>query len=501
MPILKYRSYVDSSKGGTFCCSPEGMAPEIQNGGGDSKRLSMGKKFRKASAKSARKEEFLTQDGVPPISFTGLCFQRPTQAPMRKKCDQVRLPTIPNSHAAQHAKEFRHPLALQYADPKLRWCFPCNALIPVQNFAENGEEKDSLSEFVKILKTHSSSLSVTRVVLQNLLAMDKLWEHLLELDGLVGPFTMSLKNLFIETSPSAGVRYVVNPSSLLDCVCMKSPQFKGFRQHDSHELLRCLLDGLSTEESCVIKRSQDGNSTLKHASTFVDNIFGGQISSTVSCLECGHASVVYEPYLDLSLPLPAKKVPPKTTALVSRSKKQKPPPKMQGRELIGRSSNIYGESHYDYRNLTVCDSLVIRTLNNCDVLDSTGHRNGSGLLNGIKHDDTIPIQKDQDVCFMFGIYHDLAAKSSCWYFIVVTIRYRSGYDIRNMGWLTLNRLAYDTRYEPSDFDTFGCLYDDPRVYAGPTVRLKLSDFDAFECLYDDPRVYAGPTGIPFLHWF
>ncbi|GBF89794.1 ubiquitin carboxyl-terminal hydrolase [Raphidocelis subcapitata] len=44
-----------------------------------------------------------------------------------------------------------------------------------------------------------------------------------------------------------------NPQSLLSAVCRHAPQFKGRQQHDSHELLRVLLDGLQTEE----KRSHD----------------------------------------------------------------------------------------------------------------------------------------------------------------------------------------------------------------------------------------------------
>ncbi|KAI3683379.1 hypothetical protein L1987_83882 [Smallanthus sonchifolius] len=168
-------------------------------------------------------------------------------------------------------------------------------------------------------------------VLQNLLAMDKLRDYFMKLEGPVGPLTSSLKKLFVETGPSTGARNVINPRSFFGCVCAKAPQFKGFQQHDSHELLRCLLDGLCTEESHVQKRSQDGKSSPKHAPTFVDKIFGGQISSTVSCLECGHASVVFEPCLDLSLPLPTKNSQSKRVTSVSRSKKPKLPPKRQGK--------------------------------------------------------------------------------------------------------------------------------------------------------------------------
>ncbi|WIA38375.1 hypothetical protein OEZ86_001705 [Tetradesmus obliquus] len=65
-----------------------------------------------------------------------------------------------------------------------------------------------------------------------------------------------------------------NPQSLLSAVCCHAPVFRGKQQHDSHELMRMLLDGLQTQEI----RYRD---------------FG-----------CGHVSVSYEPFLDLSLPIP-----------------------------------------------------------------------------------------------------------------------------------------------------------------------------------------------------
>ncbi|CAI9268732.1 unnamed protein product [Lactuca saligna] len=277
-------------------------------------------------------------------------------------CGGVGFPTTPQTHAARHSKQNHHPLVIKFANPNLRWCFICNTLIPVQN----GEQKDTLSEFVKALKTQSLETrkdvddsdtaelnSVNTLenggyivrglvnlgntcffnsVLQNLLAMDKLREYLLRLEGTLGPLMVSLKKLFIETSQSTGGKNVINPRAFFGCVCVKAPQFRVFQQHDSHELLRCLLDGMCNEESGIRKRSQNGNATQENVPTFVDTIFGGQISSTVSCLECGHNSVVYEPYLDLSLPLPTKRSPPsKRVQLVSKSKKTKLPPKRTGK--------------------------------------------------------------------------------------------------------------------------------------------------------------------------
>ncbi|GFY82605.1 ubiquitin-specific protease 2 [Actinidia rufa] len=291
-------------------------------------------------------------------------------------CGGVGFPTTPQSHAVRHARQTRHPLAIQFEHLQLRWCFPCNTLIPVERLEENGEQQDLLSDLVKLIKGRSSqgaSVDVEDVwfgngsvaseiksentaasildaksgyvvkglanlgntcffnsIMQNLLAMDRLRDHFLELDEAVGPLTISLKKLFIETSPASGLNNVIYPRSFLGCVCARAPQFRGYQQHDSHELLRCLLDGLCTEELSARKRTtrEIGIST-NLGPTFVDAVFGGQLSSTVSCLECGHSSTVFEPFLDLSLPVPTKKR--SLAQPTSRAKKSKLPPKRSGR--------------------------------------------------------------------------------------------------------------------------------------------------------------------------
>ncbi|XP_065906735.1 ubiquitin carboxyl-terminal hydrolase 45-like isoform X2 [Dysidea avara] len=103
----------------------------------------------------------------------------------------------------------------------------------------------------------------------------------------------------------AGVRHKVNS------------RFGGGTQQDSHELFRCLLDGMRTEESELIFKAveqklgttSDGETKLKkrayrrNIKTHVDDVFGGAICSTVVCRKCLHVSQVKEPFLDLSLPI------------------------------------------------------------------------------------------------------------------------------------------------------------------------------------------------------
>nr|KYP75587.1 Ubiquitin carboxyl-terminal hydrolase 2 [Cajanus cajan] len=164
--------------------------------------------------------------------------------------------------------------------------------------------------------------------------MNRLRDNILKLDAPVGPLISSLKKLFTETNPESGLKSAINPRSFFGCVCSRSPQFRGYQQHDSHELLRCLLDGLCTEELAGRKQNGSPKRDGISSNTFVDALFGGQISSTVRCIECGHFSTVYEPFLDLSLPVPTKKPPSRKAQQVSRTKKAKLPPKKGGKTRV-----------------------------------------------------------------------------------------------------------------------------------------------------------------------
>ena len=42
--------------------------------------------------------------------------------------------------------------------------------------------------------------------------------------------------------------------------------------------------------------------------TYIDEIFGGKIASTITCLNCNSKSELQESFLDLSLPIPVEKV-------------------------------------------------------------------------------------------------------------------------------------------------------------------------------------------------
>ncbi|KAG7653081.1 Zinc finger UBP-type [Arabidopsis suecica] len=305
-------------------------------------------------------------------------------------CGGVGLPNGAQSHVLRHTRVTRHRLVIQWENPQLRWCFPCRSLLPVEK-EDNGEKKDVLSEVVKLIKGRSlnnlassdiedqcsGSGSITsdiklegaavtsdiearegyvvrglvnlgntcffNSIMQNLLSLDRLRDHFLmeNVSGVGRPLASSLRKLFAETKPEAGLKSVINPRVFFGSFCSKAPQFRGYDQHDSHELLRCLLDALSTEESALRKKRGISDNDEK-STTLIDSVFGGETSSIVRCMECGHSSKVYEPFLDLSLPVPFKKSPPKKLQPVSRARKAKLPPKRVPKNVskVSKVSNV-----------------------------------------------------------------------------------------------------------------------------------------------------------------
>lgn len=101
-----------------------------------------------------------------------------------------------------------------------------------------------------------------------------------------------------------------------------APQFSGFNQHDSQELLSFLLDGLHEDLNRVkckpYSEAKDsdgrpdeevadeywGNHLARNDSIIVD-ICQGQYKSTLVCPICKKVSVTFDPFMYLSLPLPS----------------------------------------------------------------------------------------------------------------------------------------------------------------------------------------------------
>lgn len=103
-----------------------------------------------------------------------------------------------------------------------------------------------------------------------------------------------------------------------------APQFYGYQQHDSQELLTFLLDGLHEDlnrikkKPYIILRDSDGrpdnevakeawDNYLKRNDSVIIDFFHGLLKSTVVCPECNKISITFDPFCYLSLPVPIKR--------------------------------------------------------------------------------------------------------------------------------------------------------------------------------------------------
>ncbi|KAE8705771.1 Ubiquitin carboxyl-terminal hydrolase 8 [Hibiscus syriacus] len=126
----------------------------------------------------------------------------------------------------------------------------------------------------------------------------------------------------------------VPPRTFKSKLARFAPQFSGFNQHDSQELLAFLLDGLHEDLNRVkskpyveVKDSEGRkdeevadeywqNHLARNDSIIVD-VCQGQFKSTLICPECRKVSVTFDPFMYLSLPLPSTTLRTMTVTVIS----------------------------------------------------------------------------------------------------------------------------------------------------------------------------------------
>ncbi|CAA7059304.1 unnamed protein product [Microthlaspi erraticum] len=120
--------------------------------------------------------------------------------------------------------------------------------------------------------------------------------------------------------------------------CFKSklarfaPQFSGYNQHDSQEMLAFLLDGLHEDLNKVKRKpyieAKDSDSRpddevaeelwkyhkARNDSVIVD-VCQGQYKSTLVCPDCGKISITFDPFMYLTLPVPSSRTRSMTVAV------------------------------------------------------------------------------------------------------------------------------------------------------------------------------------------
>ncbi|KAM4096275.1 hypothetical protein ACJW30_08G093200 [Castanea mollissima] len=122
-----------------------------------------------------------------------------------------------------------------------------------------------------------------------------------------------------------------------------APQFSGYNQHDSQELLAFLLDGLHEDLNRVKCKpyieAKDGddrpdrevadeywrNHLARNDSIIVD-VCQGQYKSTLVCPLCRKVSVTFDPFMYLSLPLPSTTMRTMTLTLLNTNGNTAPSP-------------------------------------------------------------------------------------------------------------------------------------------------------------------------------
>ncbi|XP_035784200.1 ubiquitin carboxyl-terminal hydrolase 16-like [Anopheles albimanus] len=144
--------------------------------------------------------------------------------------------------------------------------------------------------------------------------------------------TDALASLLAEMT--SGADGVLTPKRLLHELTSKWPQFDGGDQHDSHELLRHLLESVRTDDlrryQVLIlqslgldkhKSQQNVDEMRKAMAKFYgkqisqwvfrpEQVFRGSLVSTLTCQDCHNTSSRHEYFLDISLPVCVEKPQP-----------------------------------------------------------------------------------------------------------------------------------------------------------------------------------------------
>lgn len=145
--------------------------------------------------------------------------------------------------------------------------------------------------------------------------------------GMQGAIAESFGALLHRIWDASGTSTSYSPREFKQVLQRFAPQFSGYQQHDSQELVAFLLDGLHEDLNRVIKKpyvekpdwegggdlaiveharkSWDGY-MLRNDSVIVD-LFQGQYMSTLVCPECEKVSITFDPFMYLTLPLPVQK--------------------------------------------------------------------------------------------------------------------------------------------------------------------------------------------------
>ncbi|KAG5725448.1 Ubiquitin carboxyl-terminal hydrolase 4 [Termitomyces sp. T112] len=145
--------------------------------------------------------------------------------------------------------------------------------------------------------------------------------------GMHGAIAQAFGALLQRIWASSGTSTSYSPREFKSQLQRFAPQFSGYQQHDSQELVAFLLDGLHEDLNRVLKKPYvekpdwegGGNLELvklaklswegymKRNDSVIVDLFQGQYQSTLICPECEKVSITFDPFMYLTLPLPVNK--------------------------------------------------------------------------------------------------------------------------------------------------------------------------------------------------
>uniref|UniRef100_A0A8D8B9X6 ubiquitinyl hydrolase 1 n=1 Tax=Culex pipiens TaxID=7175 RepID=A0A8D8B9X6_CULPI len=134
---------------------------------------------------------------------------------------------------------------------------------------------------------------------------------------ILAEYTKLIKDMWSGTTRS------VNPSEMKNAFSSKHRMYSGSAQQDAQEFLRFFIDSLHGGLNVSVKREpiskeiedDDMPNRVKSAmmwdwysrveNSMIKDLFVGMLRSTLRCSACNNASVTFDPFWDLSLPLPS----------------------------------------------------------------------------------------------------------------------------------------------------------------------------------------------------
>lgn len=122
-----------------------------------------------------------------------------------------------------------------------------------------------------------------------------------------------------------GKRERAQPTTLKRAIGDIAPQFRGYNQQDSYDLFNCLIDTVHEDLNRVLDKpytnipDSDGREDsvvskehwevfLKRNRSVVVDLFYGQYKSRLICQKCDFVSNTFDPFLALTIPIPAYKI-------------------------------------------------------------------------------------------------------------------------------------------------------------------------------------------------